>query len=223
MWRGRCTGNFQRRLTYFIVADKEAQRQVRALVMPTRDETPISWRSAAAVHGQRAGGQVGAVVFQRDPQRLGQLARPGAEVAGGLGFGAAGEHGVEAFEGFQRADQHAAGPFRQVPPRIQAAVQAVAEVDVRMAGLAEDGASALGQAREAVGGLVSGAQVCLGFDDAPGQGTVAEDGAEQLAGDGLCVPAVESRRQDSHERGIGRIPSSREHGALPTGVSTGHG
>lgn len=112
---------------------------------------------------ERVAGEVGLVLAEADPQRLGQLAGAGAEFGIGL-VAAALAHRLEAVGRLQRPDQDRGGVALRFGDGVEQAVDTVGEVDVGVAGRAEEDPGALGQPDVGVTGGVVGL-VALGLDD----------------------------------------------------------
>lgn len=125
--------------------------------------------------------EVGLVVGEVDPQGLGQLAGPGAEIEVGL-TAAAGAHRRDPVGRLQRPDQdRGCRPFG-FGDRVQEAVDPVGEIDVGAAGRAEEDPGALGKADVGVAGGVVGL-VALGLDDRAAPPFVEESAADEVPGD----------------------------------------
>jgi hypothetical protein len=128
-------------------------------------------------------GQIGLVLAEADPQRLGQLARAGAEVGVGL-VAAALAHHVEAVGRLQRPDQDRGGFALGFGDGVEQTVDPVGEVDVGVAGRPEQDPGALGQPDVGVTGGVVGL-VALGLDDGSADAIKQQRAADQVAGDGM--------------------------------------
>ena len=85
---------------------------------------------------------------------------------------AAAGHGGESGDGFEGADEDAAGFAVRLAGDIEAVIHAIDEVNVGMAGRAEEDSIAGGFSGEGVGGRVVGAEVGFDFDDAADRGFV---------------------------------------------------
>jgi hypothetical protein len=126
-------------------------------------------------------GEIGLVVGETDPQRLGQLAGAGAELGVGT-VAAALPHRLQAVGRLQRPDQDRGGVALRFGDRVEQAVDAVGEVDVGVAGRAEQDPRPLGEADIGVtGGVVR--LVALGLDDGAAATRVEERAADQVTGD----------------------------------------
>lgn len=145
---------------------------------------PLWWRQQ-----ERVAAEVGLVVGEADPQRLGQLAGAGAELDVGP-LAAALAHRLQAVRRLQRPDQDRGGVPLRFGDRVEQAVNAVGEVDVGAAGRAEEDPGALGQADVGVAGGVAGV-VALGLDDRAPAAVVEERAADQVAGDRVDRPGKE--------------------------------
>ena len=98
------------------------------------------------------------------------------------------------------ADEDTAGGAVGFGDEIEALVDPIDEIDVGAAGGSEDDFGAGGNAAEGVGGLVIGGEVSFDFGDGGGEGGGDEEFAEEGAGDGDGIAAVEGFR----ERRVGR-------------------
>ena len=133
--------------------------------------------------------EVGLVVGEADPQRLGQLARARAEVGVGP-VAAALAHRLQPVSRLQRPDQDCSGVPLGFGDRVQQAVNPVGEVDVGAAGRAEEDPGPLGEADVGVTGGVVGV-VALGLDDDAAAAFVEERAADEISGDRVNRPVIE--------------------------------
>jgi hypothetical protein len=114
---------------------------------------------------ERAPREVGAVVAQRQAERACEIARAARETPHVGGRAASTRHRPDAGQRLQRSDQHAAGTAGGVGDRVQAVMDAVVEIDVRMAaGAVEQMVAA--RPEGGVRRLVFGPEVRLHLDDA---------------------------------------------------------
>ena len=162
-----------------------------ALVIPIRgagrDLDPAPVRRAPAKL-ERWPVERRAVEVEPDPERDGELAGAGAELAQLLAPAAL-AHAVDPPGRLERADQHRGGGAVGLADGVEHAVDAVGEIDVGMAGRAEDRRRARRQPDVGVAGGVV-ALVALALDDHPADAVDAELAADQLASD-LVHRAVE--------------------------------
>jgi hypothetical protein len=104
-------------------------------------------------------------------------------------------HFFYAGERFQGAEQDASGLAIGFAGDVEAVVSAIDEIDVGVAGWAEEHGIAGGEAGGGVGGGIVLAEVSFDFDDAGGEGdspTFAnQDLAQEFAGDAARIAGVE--------------------------------
>ena len=122
-----------------------------------------------------------------DGEGAGEFAGAAGEVAGAASLA----HGLEASEGLKRPDEDAAGGAVGLGDDVEALVHPVDEIDVGMAGGAEDDAGARGESAGGVGSEIADTEVGFDFDDAAGGFVVDENLAQQVARDGGGGAAVE--------------------------------
>ncbi len=112
---------------------------------------------------------------------------------------AQGGHGFDSADGFEGAEENASGMAGRLATDVGAVVISVDEIDVGVAGRAEEDGVAKGLSVVGVGAGIDGSQVGFGFDDASGEseGTVAADEkfAEKFAGDGAGIACVKGAGQ----------------------------
>ena len=118
---------------------------------------------------------------------------------------------------FEGADQHAAGNAFRLAGDIEAGMQAVDEVHIRVAGRAPQNGVARGTAREGMRGRVIHAEIGFRFDDAASeQGALPaaqQEFAEQGAGDNVrCVEEEGAGQEFGHGDDFARIRTSRNRG-----------
>ncbi len=100
---------------------------------------------------------------------------------------------------FERSDQDCCGVALGFGDCVKEAVDSVGEVDVGVAGRAEEDLGALGQAYVGVAGGVVGL-VALGLDDDSAAAFVEEGAADQVAGNVVDGPVEELALQALQER-----------------------
>ncbi len=125
--------------------------------------------------------EVGLVVGEIDSQGLGQLAGTVAELEIGL-TSASGAHLLDPVGRLQRPDQDGGCLSFGFGDGVEQAVDPVGEVDVGVAGRAEEDPGALGKTDVGVAGGVVGL-VALGLDDDAAAASVEEGAADQVSGD----------------------------------------
>ena len=161
---------------------------------------PIRGPSISSTGGQPAGGgsiaigprtRSDAVELELDPERLGELARPRAEVLAAL-EPAPRAHLLDALERLERADQHRRADALRLADRVDERVDAVGAVDVGAPRRAEEDVRAPRQADVGVAGGL-GLVVGLGLDDRAGAAVVAHDAADERPCDVDDGPRVEVR------------------------------
>ena len=167
-------------------------------VIPIRGVTAISMarRSTRLAYGERAAGDVDAVVGSCDRQRQRQFAGAVGQVFGLSRRRAPLPHQLDSCNRFQRANQHAARRAFGLGHQVEALVHAVDEVDVGVAGRAEDHAGAIGQAARGMRRQVVPAQVGFGLDDDARGAPVHQDLAQQVARNVYGGPQVEGSWKD---------------------------
>ena len=151
---------------------------------PRRAGAPL-----ASQHLDRAVDQRAPVEREPDPERLGELAGPRAELALAT-HPAAGAHLVDAVERLERADQDRRPDALLLRNGVQERMHAVGEVDVGVAGRPEQRPRARREPGEGVAGRLLHV-VALGLDDPPGGPAVADHAADQLARDVVHGAGVE--------------------------------
>ena len=175
-----------------VAGDGQSPRQLDGLGDPdalAAEDPRIAPGRPARVDDERPGGEVEAVVAQLDPQRLRELAGPGAELLLAL-HAAPRAHQVDPGERLQGADQHRGPHAGGLADGVQQRVDAVGAVDVRAPRGAEEGRRSRGEPHVGVtGGLA--VVVGLGLDDHPRDALVLDDAADQRAGDLEHGPVVE--------------------------------
>ena len=104
-------------------------------------------------------------------------------------------HGLDAVDGGDGADEDSAGLAGEMGGCVEAVVHAVDEVDVGVAGWAEEGEVVGGEAAVGVGCGVGEAEVGLDLGDAAGEALAVEGAdeefAEESSGDDLGGAGVE--------------------------------
>lgn len=126
--------------------------------------------------GEGAEGEIGAVEGAGDAERLSEFAGAACEVPGAV---AADGHLLDAINGFEGADENAAGDAVGFGNDVEAFVDAVVQVDIGMARRTKNDSGARRDADGAVGGQVAGAEVSFGFDDDAGGFAMYEEFAQQ--------------------------------------------
>src|SRR5258708_173372 len=90
-------------------------------------------------------------------------------------------HGLQAFDGIERAKEDASGFAIGEAGEVEAVVHAIDEVDVGEAGRAEEHCVAWGPANEGVSGRIVGAHVGFDLRDAPDETLSTETANDELA------------------------------------------
>ena len=90
-------------------------------------------------------------------------------------------HRGDSGQRLQRADQNAAGHALRFGDEVQTFVHAVDEVDVGVAGRAEDNARAIGWAAPGVRGAIADAQIRFHFHDSSGRAAMHQDLSQAIA------------------------------------------
>ncbi len=141
------------------------------------------------------GGEVASVVAEAgDTECLGQASGAGGEadeIARGLDFEfSSASHFFDTVKGFKGAEEDASAFTFGITGDVQAVVTAVDEIDVGVAGGAEENCVAGGFSGGGVGGKVVLCEIGFDFDDAGGEmGRVSaeEEFPEEVAGDGAGI------------------------------------
>ena len=81
---------------------------------------------------------------------------------------------------------------------VEAVVNSIVQVNVGVAGRAEDHLCSLRDAGGGVRGRIAGSQIRFGFHDLAGAVAVHEDFAQKIAGDFYCGAGVELSLEDRH-------------------------
>lgn len=114
------------------------------------------------------------------------------DVHGLCEFARAVEKAGEAEDGGEAPDEDATGGAVGFGDDVEAFVDAVVEIDVGVAGGAEDDAGAGGDAAAGVGGLIQGTEIGFYFDNTALAVAVDEQFAEEGAGDSDGIAGVEA-------------------------------
>jgi len=175
----------------------------------------FAWRQGAACDPEIRTAEVGAVLTTGHGESLAQLPWTAHERGQAL-HAAPLAHGLDASDRLQGAEEHGLGAARRLADDVEHVVDAVDEVHVGVTRGAEHDLVARGAAMPGMAGLVLGADVGLGLDDAPGKhaalDAATEDAAEELAGDAEGAAGVESAWQGRRSvRWHGRAPVQRRH------------
>jgi hypothetical protein len=155
---------------------------------------------AKAAHLQWAFYQIRAVELARDAHRERQFARAGCQVFHAPGDRTAAVHGSKARQRLQRPDQNAARHAHRLSDKIQTFIHAVNEVDISVAGRAEDDARAIGNAAPGVGSAIADTEICFHFHDSSRRAAVDQDFSKAVTRDIRRRPRVEIAVE---ERGAG--------------------
>jgi len=206
------------------------------------DESPLIERSAGDVDAGRgrdlgpgapvvgdqeiAGGRaeiLGIVPGAGDGERLGEASGARGEKAelGGTGIVREGESAVgghlrQSADGFEGAEKDASGVSRRLATDVGAEVVSVDEIDVSMAGRAEEDGVAGGESAVGVRAGIGESEIGFGFNDASGKedAFIAADEkfAEEFASDKAGIAGEEGARERGdtgegagggrHERGV---------------------
>ncbi len=177
----------------------EAPRQLGGLADPdprAGGHVDLAPRPGARPELERGAVEPGAVVIEADPDRVGELAGAGAELAH-VRAPAAAAHEVDPPGRLERADEDRGGAALGLADGVQQAVDAVGEVDVGAARRAEERRGArrepdVGVARRVV------ALVALGLDDHSAHAVDQELTADEVARDLVHRPLEEGRAQGAH-------------------------
>ncbi len=145
--------------------EEEAEGEVHALGdADAGGDADFALRVAVVEDAEYAFGEVGSVEGAGDAEGAG-------EFAGAVGGGQGGRWG----EGFEGSDEDAARGAVRFADDVETFIHAVDEVDVGVAGWAEDDAGSVGDAGCAVRGEVAFAEVGFDFDDASAERAVHQD------------------------------------------------
>ena len=155
---------------------------------------------AKAAHLQWTFYQVSTVEPARDAHRERQFAGTGCQVLHTPGDRTAAVHGSKTGQRLQRPDQNAARHAHRLSDKIQAFIHAIDEVDISVAGWAEDDACAIGNAAPGVGGAIADAEICFHFHDSSRRAAVDQDFSKAVTRDVGRRPRVEIAVE---ERGAG--------------------
>lgn len=171
---------------------QKAQRQVNGLGDADSFGDLDFPRAGGVEDVEGAAGEVLVVVRPGDSQGLGEFGGAGCEVGAVAPFA----HEVLAGEGLEGADEDAAGGAVGFSDDVEALVHAVDEIDVSVAGRAEDGLRSCGEAGGGMSREIVLAEVSFHFDDAAGGFAMNEGLAEERAGDFDGGAIVERARED---------------------------
>ena len=163
---------------------------------PRRDRN-LRWRLAIVSDGERASGHVRAVQLPGDAHCQGELTGAGGQIVDGPGRRAAGAHFINTGQGFEGPDEDTARNSLPFGDQVQALVHSVNEVDIGVAGRAEEHPGAGRNSFRGMRCKVVEAEIGLCLDDPSGGLSVDEHFAQQFPGDGDGVTAVETPWQNA--------------------------
>ena len=155
------------------------------------DADPNPWsgrnfadRNAAILDRQFARGEIQAVVFDRDAERLGQVSGTATEIVlidAAAARSAALLHQRDAAKRLQCTNQHGAGIAVRLRHRIHQVVNAVIEIDVRKTGRTKEWFASGGTAEGGMARRIVLADVRLRLDDHTGRSTLSRSMHEHFA------------------------------------------
>jgi hypothetical protein len=180
----------------------ESQGPIGAVTDPyTRRGFDLERRFLAkAAHLQWTFYQISAVEPARDAHRQRQFAGTRCQVFHTPGDRTAAAHASKTRQRLQRPDQNAARHAHRLSDKIQAFIHAIDEVDISVAGRAEDDARPIGNAAPGVGSAIADAEICFHFHDSSRRAAVDQDFSKAVTRDVGRRPRVEIAVE---ERGAG--------------------